>query len=355
MKVLVIGGAGYVGSVLTEELVQRGYAVKVFDRMYYGDTGLKNIKDRIEMCVGDMRQIDASLLKGIDAVINVGGLSNDPTAEYNPRANFEINTKATTTSAMLCRQYGIKRYIFASTCSIYDIGVESFERDIIFDEEAEVNPMAAYSKSKFEAERSLLKMVDKNFSPVILRKGTIYGFSPRMRYDLVVNTFLKDILSRGQMTAFFGGEMWRPLVSVRDAARAYISCLEAKDEKVKGEIFNLVYSNFRISEVALRVREALRSISIPAEINMNYEYSGVRSYRVSGKKLEKVLGFKPMISIEDSVKDMVKKIKEYDYLDFDNPKYYNIKWMKLLEDAHQIISVTGSVFEAPYQKLRKVS
>jgi nucleoside-diphosphate-sugar epimerase len=353
MRVLVIGGAGYIGSVLVEELLERGYAVKVFDRLYYSDSGLKKLTDRIEMSVGDMRTMDPSVLRGIDAVINIGGLSNDPTAEYNPKANFEINTKATTDSALLCKKHGIKRYIFASTCSIYDIGVESFEKDIVFDEKTEVNPKAAYSKSKFEAERSLLKMTDSRFSPVILRKGTIYGFSPRMRYDLVVNTFLKDILSKGYMTAFYGGEMWRPLVSVRDAARAYIACLEAPEEKVRGEIFNLVYSNFRISEVALRVRAALRSIDVPAEINMNYEYSGVRSYRVSGKKFENVLGFKPIISIEESVKDMVRKIKEYEFLDFDNPKYYNIKWMKLLEEAEKIIGITGTVFEAPYPRLKK--
>ena len=354
MRVLVIGGAGYVGSVLVEELLERGYAVKVFDRLYYGDYGLARIRDRIELIVGDMRLIEDKVLKGVDAVINIGGLSNDPTAEYNPKANFEINTRATTNSARLCKQHGIKRYLFASTCSIYDIGVEAFEKDIIFDEETKVSPKAAYSKSKFEAEKSLLSMSDKCFCPVIIRKGTIFGFSPRMRYDLVVNTFLKDILTKGYMTAFYGGEMWRPLVSVRDAARAYIACLEAPEERIKGEIFNLVYSNFRISELALRVKEALKSLNIKADINMNYGYSSVRSYRVSGKKLEKVLGFKPIISVEEAVRDMVKKIKEYNYTDFDNPKYYNIKWMKLLEEADKIIRVTGTVFEAPYPKLRKV-
>ena len=143
-------------------------------------------------------------------------------------------------------------------------------------------------------------------------------------------------------------------MSVRDAARAYIACLEAPEEKIKGEIFNLVYSNFRISELALRVREALKSLNMKAEINMNYGYSGVRSYRVSGKKLEKVLGFKPVVSVEESVKDMVEKIAKYEYNDFDNPKYYNIRWMKLLEEADEIIRITGGVFETPIPKLRRV-
>ncbi|KPK40744.1 MAG: hypothetical protein AMJ78_06910, partial [Omnitrophica WOR_2 bacterium SM23_29] len=258
MKVLVIGGGGYVGSVLVEELLERGYAVKVFDRLYYGEDGIKHIKEKIELIVGDMRAMEPSVLEGVDAVINVGGLSNDPTAEYNPKANYEMNALATEHTAKLCRKLGIKRYIYASSCSIYDFGVVDPDKDILANENTPVNPKAAYSVSKYDGERRLLKLVDNDFSPVILRKGTVFGFSPRMRYDLVVNTFVKDALSKGVITVFYGGEMWRPLVGVRDVARCYIACLEADEEKIKGQIFNLVFKNFRISELALRVREALR-------------------------------------------------------------------------------------------------
>ncbi|MDI6704485.1 MAG: SDR family oxidoreductase [bacterium] len=349
MKALVVGGAGYVGSVLVEELLERGYAVKVFDRLYYGDGGLDKVRERVELVVGDMRNMDSSVLDEVDAVINLGGLSNDPTAEYNPKANYEMNTVATESLAKFCKEVGVKRYIFASSCSIYDVGVEAYEKDVILDETSEVAPKAAYSSSKYEAERRLLSMMDENFCPVILRYGTIYGFSPRMRYDLVVNTFLKDVLSKGYMEIYYGGEMWRPLVDVQDAARAYIACLEADEEKVKGEVFNVVYANFRISELALRVREALREIGIEAEIKVDYGYKGVRSYRVSGKKIERILGYRPIVSVEESVKNMVNKIKEYEYTDFDNPKYYNIKWMKLLEEADEIIKITNTVFEAPVE------
>lgn len=347
MKVLVVGGAGYVGSILVEELLERGYAVKVFDRLYYGGDSLKGIRGELELVVGDMRQMNASMIEDVDVVINVGGLSNDPTAEYNPKANYEMNTVATEDLAHSCKEAGINRYVFASTCSIYDFGVGTDEKDVLLDEEAEVNPKAAYSSSKYQAERRLLAMVDDDFCPVILRKGTMYGFSPRMRYDLVVNTFVKDALTKGYITIFYGGEMWRPLVNVRDAARAYIACIEADEEKVKGQIFNVVYANFRISELAFRVREALAEIGVEVEIKADYGYRGVRSYRASGRKIEQVLGFKPVVSIEESVKDMVNKIKEYDCMDFDNPKYYNIRWMKLLEEADKIIKITGSIFEAP--------
>ncbi|MEW5975180.1 MAG: SDR family oxidoreductase [Acidobacteriota bacterium] len=343
--ILVVGGAGYVGSVLVRELLERGYAVKVFDRLYYGDQGIREVLERIKLELGDLRNMDESVLEGVDAVINLSGLSNDPTAEYNPKANFEMNTQATEYLARLCKQKGVRRYIFASSCSIYDVGIGNDEKDIVLDEDSPVNPKAAYSSSKFQAERILLSLMDDNFSPVILRKGTIYGFSPRMRYDLVVNTFLKDVLSKGFLTIHYGGEMWRPLVDVRDAARAYITCLEADEPKVKGQIFNVVYSNFRISELALRVLEALREVGVKAELKSDYRYHGVRSYRVSGKKLERALDFKPAVSVEEAVKDMVDNISRYRYTDFDNPRYYNIAWMKLLEEADKIIKVTGSVFE----------
>ena len=345
-KILLVGGAGYVGAVLAEELLERGYAVKVFDRLYYGQDGLRHIRDRVELVVGDMRTAGPEVLEGVDAVINVGGLSNDPTAEYNPRANYEMNTVATQTLAASCKQQGVRRYLFASSCSIYDRGVGDDRKDMLQDESAEVTPRAAYSRSKYEAERALLEMADRDFCPVILRKGTIYGFSPRMRYDLVVNTFVKDALSKGVLTLHYGGEMWRPLVDVRDAARAYIACLEAEEEKVRGQIFNVSFQNVRISELALRVREALRQEGVQVDIRPDYGYKGVRSYRVSAQKIERTLGVRPQVTIEESVADMVDKIRRYGYTDFDNPKYYNIRWMRLLEEAQQVIQVTGSVFEA---------
>jgi nucleoside-diphosphate-sugar epimerase len=345
-KVLLVGGAGYVGSVLAQELLERGYAVKILDRLYFGDDGLCDIRERIELIVGDMRTVDASVFKDVASVINLGGLSNDPTAEYNPKANVEMNTLATKKLADLCVASGIRRYVFASSCSIYDRGVGNESADVLLDETSEVDPRAAYSSSKREAEKLLLEMVSDTFCPVILRKGTVYGFSPRMRYDLVVNTFVKSALLTGKMTLHYGGEMWRPLVDVRDVARAYIASLEAPEEKVRGEIFNVSFHNVRISELALRVRAALRQVGCDAEIVPDYGYHGVRSYRVSSAKIQRVLDFRPKVTIEESVKDMVKQIQKYGYTDYDNPRYYNIRWMRLLEEAHKVISVTGAVFEA---------
>lgn len=343
-RILVVGGAGYVGSVLALDLVERGYAVKILERLYYGEEGLQEVRDRVEVVVGDMRALPPGLLSDVEAVINLGGLSNDPTAEYNPKANYEMNTTAAIQLAQSCIAHGIRRYILASSCSIYDRGVGNDQHDVVQDEDSEVDPKAAYSSSKRAAEKALLDLVSDKFCPVILRKGTIYGFSPRMRYDLVVNTFVKDALSNGFITLHFGGEMWRPLVDVHDVARAYLACLTTEESKVKGQIFNVCYQNFRISELALQVREALKDSGVACDIKVDYAYKGVRSYRVFGEKLNRTLNIHPAVTIHESVRDMVEKIRRYRYTDFDNPKYYNIRWMKTLEEAYKVIQVTGSVF-----------
>ncbi len=349
-KVLLVGGAGYVGSVLAQELLERGYAVKVLDRLYYGADGLAPIRDRCELVVADMRCITADDLCDVDAVVNIGGLSNDPTAEYNPRANFEMNTLAAEKLAELAVHAGVRRYILASSCSIYDCGVGDESRDQVQDESAPVAPRAAYAVSKFEAEQRVLALASEHFAPVVLRKGTVYGYSPRMRYDLVVNTFVKDALSRGEISLFYGGEMWRPLVDVRDVARAYVTCLEADLEAVRGEIFNVAYRNMRISEVALRVRFALRELGVACDVRPDYSYRGVRSYRVHTRKIEQRLGFVPLVSVEDSVRDMVEKIRQSGATDFDNPKYYNIRWLKLIEEAERILGSAGSIFDVPQRE-----
>ena len=345
-KILIVGGAGYVGCVLVRELLEHGYAVRILDRLYYGEEGLADVRDRVELIQADMRRMPSDVFQNIAVVINLGGLSNDPTAEYNPEANYEMNTLAAIRLAEQCIANGVPRYVLASSCSIYDRGVGNDELDVLLDETSEVYPKAAYSSSKREAEVKLLEMKSERFVPVILRKGTIYGFSPRMRYDLVINTFVRDALSKGFITLHFGGEMWRPLVDVRDVAQAYILALQADVEKVSGQIFNVVYRNFRISELALRACEALKSVGVQCDLRPDYSYRGVRNYRVSGKKIERMLGFRPKVDIQESVVDMVENIRTRHYLDFDSPQYYNIQWMRLLEQAKQVIDVTGSVFKA---------
>jgi nucleoside-diphosphate-sugar epimerase len=203
----------------------------------------------------------------------------------------------------------VRRYVLASSCSIYDCGIGDERADVLQDETARVAPRAPYSVSKYEAERAVLAMTDKAFSPVILRKGTVYGYSPRMRYDLVVNTFVRDALATGRLTVHHGGEMWRPLVDVRDVAQAYVALIEAEDAAVRVEIFNLCYKNLRISELALRIQEALRWLGIAVEVRPEYHHGAVRNYRVSCDKIGRVLSFRPKVSIEEAVADIVQRAK----------------------------------------------
>lgn len=346
-KVLLVGGAGYVGAVLTRELLERGYAVRVFDRLLYGDRGLLDVRERVELIVADMRRVEPAHLAGVDAVVNLGGLSNDPTAECNPAANYEMNTTAAVRLAELARAAGVRRFIQASSCSIYDVGVSDDDRDVICDEMADVHPRAAYATSKYEAEQRILAMAGADFCPVVLRKGTVFGFSPRLRFDLVVNTFVRDALISGTIVLFRGGEMWRPLVDVRDAARAYIACVAADETAVNGQIFNVAACNMRISELALRVRTTLRELGVPADIRPDYTYRAVRSYRVSTHKIERVLGFKAVVSVDDAVRDLVDQIRQRQLDNLNDPQYDNLRWLRVLEEAETILGAGRSIFDAP--------
>lgn len=346
-KVLVVGGAGYVGCVLVDELLAKGYSVRVLDRMFFGRAPAEHFLDRVELVVEDMRDVDESHMEGCSSVINLGGLSNDPTAEFNPRANEELNTHASVRVAEVAKRAGVRRLLFASSCSIYDRGVGEEVRDILQDEDSEVAPRAAYATSKLAAERGILPLADADFAPVSFRKGTIFGFSPRMRYDLVVNAFVKSAMTTGKLVLHYGGEMWRPLIDVRDVARAYVMALESDCDAIRGQIFNLTAGNFRISELALHVVGALRDLGVAAELDVDYSYRMVRSYRVSGEKIFRTLGFRPKVSVEESVRDMVEQIDRHGYTDFSNPRYYNIDWMKLLEESLETVRSHGYVLSKP--------
>jgi len=339
--ILVTGGAGYIGCVAVRQLLDKGEAVRVFDKLYFGDHGLADVADKIDLVQGDIRDFDPAVLDGCNAVIHLAGLSNDPTAEFNPKANHEINATGTEIVAKACKARGISRFVFASTCSIYDLGF--YAPDFVRDEESEVQPRAAYAVSNYDAERSLLGMADASFAPVILRQGTVYGWSPRMRYDLVVNTFVRDALTKGVLSVHAGGEMWRPLVDVSDVARVYIACVEAPAVTVRGRVFNVVEKNYRVLELAHWVREAMKPLK-KVEIDVDYSTYKTRSYRVSGKRIEVELGFRPLVGVKESVERMVKAIQQSGHDDLFHPRYYNIGWMTLLQEMEETLRRIGSVF-----------
>ena len=341
MKILVTGGAGYIGRVLCERFLQAGHAVRVLDRLYWGRGPLAGLLDRIELVHADVRSIEDSILDGIDGVVHLAGLSNDPTAEYNREANWEMNATATAALARQCAARGIRRFTFGSSASIYDGLGEG-----IFDEQTEVAPRGAYSESKFAAERSLLEAAGPRFSPVILRQGTVYGFSPRMRLDLVVNTFIKDALLRGKLFLHGGGWMWRPLVDIYDVAEAHLRCIESPPESVSGEIFNVVHENFQIRQLAMLVAGSLNLRNHPVQLEDAPMPPIQRDYRCTNRKLTDRVGFTPRITVLESIEGILQHLHSDNPTELAHPRYFNIAWMTLLEEAEQSNAGFASVWSA---------
>lgn len=336
--ILVTGGAGYIGSVLVRELLAKGEKVRVFDKLYFGKESLSNIAGQIEIIQGDVRKFPADILDDVKAVIHLGSLSNDPTAEFDPKANHEINCEGTMRVAEACKKKGVSRITFASSAAVIGFHVDS-----IADETFKPNPQSEYAQSKLDAEIGLTGLADSKFCPVIFRQATVYGFSPRMRWDLVVNTMTKDAFSKGRIYVYCAGDSWRPLVHVKDVALAHIKAIEASEEKVKGQIFNLVHKNYRILELGHWVAETLKN-RVKIEVEVLFGSKESRSYRISGDKVKKVLGFEPSITVEEAVKEIYGILHSGKYTDFANPIYYNIDWMKLLVEMENKLKVIGKVF-----------
>jgi nucleoside-diphosphate-sugar epimerase len=333
MHVLVTGGGGYIGLELCRQLVERGDSVRVVDRFFFGEAPLRALAERSEgrltyVC-GDVRRLDDAWLDGIDAVSHLAGLSNDPTAEYNPEANWQMNAVATAGLGEACKRRGVPRLVFGSSASLYDgIGPG------MFDERTEVQPRGAYSISKKYGEDALLRLTGETFAATVLRQGTVYGWSPRMRFDLVVNTFLKDAASVGKLYLHGGGWQWRPLVDVSDVARAHLICLDAPVELVRGEIFNVMEENYQVRQLAMLVAGSLslhgRHVTLEEAPLPNL----VRDYRMSNLKLTQRLGFTPAVTVLESIEDMLRKLPLDDVAWLANPRWYNIAWMSVLEETH---------------------
>lgn len=336
-KVLVAGGAGYIGCVLVPRLLERGYEVRLLDRLYWGEGPLADFRDRIEIVEADVRDMPASAFEGIDGVINLSGLSNDPTAEYDPEANWQMNAVATETMGRACVDHGIERLVFASSCSLYDglpLGMH--------DETADIKPYGAYATSKRYGEEALLGMVGEGLVPVCLRNGTVYGWSPRMRYDLVVNTFVKDALLKGRLSLHGGGWMWRPLVDVRDVSDAMIFALEAPADDVRGEIFNVLHSNYQIRELAMLVAGSVQLLGKTVQLEEAPAPKLTRDYECSNAKLA-ALGFIPSRSVVEAVQDLLAHVDLQDPSTLTDPRFYNIRWIELLNEVKPRIERFGAV------------
>lgn len=337
-RLLVVGGAGYIGCVLVPRLLDRGYRVRVLDRLYFGEDGLAEVCDRIELVTADVRNIPGEAFDDIDGVINLSGLSNDPTAEFNPEANWQMNALATETLGEECVRRGIERLVFASSCSLYD-GLPPG----MHDEDAPIQPRAAYATSKRYGEQSLMRLCGEGLCPVIMRNGTVYGWSPRMRFDLVVNTFVKDALLNGMLKLHGGGWMWRPLVDVRDCADAMIAAYEAPAQSVRGEVFNVLHGNYQIRELAMIVAGSVQITGKSVGLEEAPTPALTRDYECANAKLSKTLGFIPRHSVLDAVTDLLARIDLGDRAPLTDPRCYNIRWLELLHEVKPVLDSFTSV------------
>ncbi|MFW9972488.1 MAG: NAD-dependent epimerase/dehydratase family protein [Candidatus Odinarchaeota archaeon] len=293
MNVLVVGGGGYLGSILIPQLLEEGYKVKCLDRLFFGKNPIESFKDEIELFREDIRSFNPSILNNIDLCINLAAISQPDQSEMiNPKLYYDINHKGCVRLAKLCKQKGINRFIFTSTCSVYGF------QDNIISEENSPNPLEAYGKSKILAEKDLLNLADDNFVVTILRPGTMYGFSPKMRFDLVVNGMTWALQKFKKINVMRDGNQWRPNVHVKDVARLIIELLELREGKIQKEIFNVGANqqNYQIMPLAKVIGD---SVGIDYELDW-YGEPDTRSYRVDFSKLKKCLGFDIKHTVEEA-------------------------------------------------------
>lgn len=312
MNILVTGGAGYIGSVLVPQLVADGHQVTVVDKLTFGN----NLKDLSGFTLHDrdVLDIEPDWLDGVEAVIHLAGISNDPMANFRPRDNFIHNSALTGLLVYFCKKKKIKRFIFGSTCSIY-----GFSSEAMVDEQSLVAPSFPYGLSKQQSEFAITSAADENFRPIIFRQATVFGWAPRMRFDLVVNTMTKYGVCHGKITVN-NPNLWRPLVHVRDLANAYRLAINAPEE-VSG-VFNVAAKNYTILEIGQEVQQALGAQQIPCSLEiLNQE--DPRSYRVNSDKAYETFGFQPKIGIAEGVEEIVRKIGDARQPQWNNPWFIN--------------------------------
>ena len=315
-KLLVIGGGGYVGTVLVDKLLSIGYEVSVYDLFIYGNY-LKN-NSNLKIITGDVRDIKKlkKSLKGIDTVIHLACISNDPSFELNPLLAKSINYDCFEPLVEIAIESGINRFIYASSSSVYGI---KKEKDV--NENSTLEPLTDYSKFKVKCEEILLNSTQKNFHPIILRPSTVNGYSPRQRLDVVVNIMTNLAYHNNKITVF-GGDQLRPNIYIEDMIRAYLCVLEAPLNLVSGEAFNVGDENLTVSEIALSVKKVFNKNII---IEKSHSEDN-RSYHVSSSKIEKQLNFNLKYNINDGIKSLLsafsmEKLKNT----MTNDKFYNLK------------------------------
>ena len=322
-RVLVIGGAGYIGSLLAEQLLEKRYRVRVLDSLLYGDEPLRPVKDhpRFELMVGDCRNIQdvVKAVRGVESIIHLAAIVGDPACEQNQELARETNYAATRMLIEIAKGHGVRRLLFASSCSVYGAA------DVEVDENGAVRPLSLYGQTKVSSEQALLEARSENFHPTILRFATVFGLGYRPRFDLVVNLLTAKAKQEGVIT-IFNGQQWRPFIHVRDLAAATVQVLETREALVSGEIFNVGDKrlNHTLTQVAETIRQEFPNVRIE-----HVENSDRRNYRVNFQKIHDRTGFEARYTLREGVHELVQAFDAQLIADYKNPRYHNQRYLKM--------------------------
>jgi nucleoside-diphosphate-sugar epimerase len=342
MHVFVAGGAGYIGSVLVPSLLEHGHRVTVLDRFYFGDSLARaevRFGEKLRAVRGDVRSFDRAFLRSVDAVVDLSGISNDPSCELDPALTRSVNVEGAKRLAGAAREHGVRRYVFSSSCSVYGHG-----EGLGLTETSPSRPVSLYARAKAEVETFLLEMgagARGEVDVCALRLATVFGLSPRMRFDLAVNVMTKNAYVGRRITVDGGGRQWRPFVHVRDAARAFELALTSDPSKVAGEVFNVGsdQNNVQILNLAFRVRDAVPGTEVvhaPTDPDL-------RDYNVSFDKIHRALPFRADHGIDDGIREVLAALRE-GAVDPDDRRWYTLRQYLFLRDAecaHRELAIDG--------------
>lgn len=319
-KIFITGGAGYVGSMLSKNFLDRGYEVTIFDLFLYGENVIAN-QNNLKKIKGDIRdkKLLSKVISGHEVVIHLACISNDPSFELNPELGKSINFDCFEPLVKISKDSGVKKFVYASSSSVY--GLKTVPN---VNEEMSLEPLTDYSKFKAMCEDILLKYSSKNFVGVILRPATVCGYSTRQRFDLVVNILCNLAFNKGIITVF-GGEQFRPNINIKDMIEAYHICLVSDDNKINGKIFNVGFENYKVLELANMVK---KNFTKTVELKIS-KTDDNRSYHISSEKIKNELNFMPNFTIEEAIVDLIHHFEGNNFKNsLSNEMYFNIKRMQ---------------------------
>ncbi len=336
MKILVTGNNGYIGTVLVEELFKKNYEVIGYDIDYFYDCNLTNKNNKLTKQIKkDIRNITEDDLDGIDIVIHLAGLANDPLGEFDPKLTDEINYQSTIKIAELSKIKKVKRFIYASSQSMY--GVSDLQEELD-EEDSKKNPVTAYAKTKWEAEKKIKNLDNNDFTVVMFRPSTVFGVSPRLRCDIVYNSLVASAYTTGKIEILSDGSPWRPVIHVKDLCNAFISGIEAPKELVSGQSFNvgIKNGNFTVKDLA----ESAQRVVTGSELVFLNQHTDPRTYKVSFKKILTTLKdyFKPEWSLDKGGYELVNFFRDVNFSenDFRNEKVNRLKKLESLIQKKKI-------------------